>query len=90
MWLGFLGASITAHLPDSPGSACKVSSDLGRDGIQKPTPAYTEEIPVGSDALLEVGGFGNEFCVGSQLKLRSAPGIRVSHILAPQPKGLDT
>lgn len=39
-----------------------MSSDLGRDEIQKPTPAHAEEIMVGSDALLEVGGFGNEFC----------------------------
>lgn len=41
---------------------------LGRDGIQKLTPAYTEEVRVGSDALLEVGGFGQEFCVESAVK----------------------
>lgn len=46
----------------------QVSLDLGRGRIQKPTPAYTEEITVGSEALLEVGGFGHEFCVESDAK----------------------
>lgn len=49
----------------------QVSLDLGRDVIQKPTVAYTEETTA-------------ESCIiRKRIKLRSAPGIKLSHVPVP-------
>lgn len=69
--LSVTGITGCQHHNPSPKLSClSMQSELrlGRDGIQKLTPAYTEEVRVGSDALLEVGGFGQEFCVELAVK----------------------